>query len=259
MSTPFDNAVAAIAQARYHNHRLESHSDTVSRGILTDLLRKCAPLRADFEKGVVKEWYNVSAPGDRRRKVDLFVGEVGRDGNPNIHKVRIALENKSVITAHRNRTNRFDDLHKVLAAVHSARPEALLIATVFIGLAVKVLNIPDQVHKFYRGHEEDFRRKVLPRLSSGDQSLWGEFPTAVSDNKSSDPAKTADLIRTLPTRKSGHTHVEGYDYVLLVPVYIDNVNPPTIPRPNSLGIDVDKDYDRMLEQICSAYTARWHM
>lgn len=93
MSTPFDKAVAAIAQARYHNHRLESHSDTVSRGILTDLLRKCAPLRADFEKGVVKEWYNVSAPGDRRRKVDLF--EVSPKGQVLNHQFFAAVKDSA--------------------------------------------------------------------------------------------------------------------------------------------------------------------
>jgi hypothetical protein len=64
-----------------------------------------------------------------RRKVDLFVGAPGTNDEPDIQKVRIALENKSVITAHRNRTNRFDDLDddldKVLGAIHSAQPEAL--------------------------------------------------------------------------------------------------------------------------------------
>jgi hypothetical protein len=74
-----------------------------------------------------------------------------------------------------------------------------------------------------------------------------------------DPARTIALMRTLPTRPAGHTHVEGYDYVLLVPVMIDNVNPPSLPRPNPLDINVDEEYRRMLEQICAAYTARWHM
>ena len=40
---------------------------------------------------------------------------------------------------------------------------------------------------------------------------------------------------------------------------IDNVNPPLLPRPNSLGLDVDLDYSNPLEKLCSAYTARWHM
>jgi adenine-specific DNA-methyltransferase len=39
----------------------------------------------------------------------------------------------------------------------------------------------------------------------------------------------------------------------------DNVNPPHIPRQNSLGIDVDAEYRTMLDQVCKAYTARWHL
>jgi hypothetical protein len=176
-----------------------------------------------------------------------------------MEKVRIALENKSVITAHRNRTNRFDDLSKVLAAIHASRPEALLIATVLIGLCQQVLNIPDQVRKFYRGREGEFEHAVRPRLSSGDATLWDEFPFAISRNRPRDAEKTLALMRTLPTRHAGHTHVEGYDAIVLVPVEIDNVNPPAVPQPNPLGIDVEAEYRRTLDKICAAYTARWHM
>jgi hypothetical protein len=259
MTTPFDKAITAIALARYHNHRLETHSDTVSTQIYSDLVAFCPPLREDLNSGEVDMWLNVSAPGDRRRKVDLVIGEPDREGNTRIDLIRIAIENKSVITAHRNRTNRFDDLSKVLAAIHSARPEALLVATVLVGLCRQVLNIPDQVKKIFRNKPEEFEKTVLPRLSSGDASLWKEFDWAVSDNSATDPQRTVDMMRTLPTRSAGHTHVEGYDAVLLVPVEIDNVNPPCLPRPNSLGIDVDVEYSRTLEKMCSAYTARWHM
>lgn len=259
VSTPFDAAIDAIRQAGYHNHRLESHSDAVSAGILADLKLRCKPIREDLDGGVIKAWFNVSSPGDRLRKVDLLAGERDADGNPDIERVRLAIENKSVVTGHRNRTNRFDDLKKVLGAMHAARPEALVIATVLVGLCDRVLNIPDQVHKFFRTREEDFVEQVLPRLSSGDSTLWAEFDWAVSRNTANDPARTVELFRRLETRKPGHTHVEGYDYVLLVPVSIDNVNPPSLPRPNPLGIDVDADYANMLAQICSAYTARWHM
>lgn len=209
--------------------------------------------------GIVKSWINVRAPGDRLRKIDLFVGEPNPEGELHIPGVRIALENKSVITAHRNRTNRFDDLSKVLTAIHSARPEALLVATVLIGLAQRVLNIPDQVHPFFRDREQEFEELVLPRLSSGDEKLWAEFSWAVSRNTVTDPDKTIALLRQLPTRKPGHTHVAGYDFVLLVPVNIDNVNPPSLPRPNTCGIDIDAEYERMLQQLCSAYSARWHL
>ena len=105
----------------------------------------------------------------------------------------------------------------------------------------------------------DFESQVLPRLSSGDESLWKEFPFAVSQNRPSDPAKTVEKFRELPTRPPARTDLVAYDYVLLVPVYIDNVNPPRIARDNNLGIDVDAEYEAMLEQICRAYRARWHV
>lgn len=259
MTTPFDEAITAIALARYHNHRLEAHSDTVSTRIFSDLVARCPSLREDLNSGEVRMWLNVSAPGDRLRKVDLMVGAPGDDGGPSLDKVRIAVENKSVITAHRNRTNRFDDLKKVLAAIHSTRPEALVVATVLVGMCRQVLNIPDQVRKVFKNKPEEFERQVLPRLSSGDQTLWRDFDWAVSKNSANDPYRTVELMRTLPTRSAGHTHVEGYDAVLLVPVEIDNVNPPTLPRPNPVGIDVDEEYARTLEKMCAAYTARWHM
>lgn len=259
MTTPFDAAIRSIQEARYHNHRLEGHSDLVSDGIVADLKERCAPFSRDLEAGAIRIWKNVSAPGDRLRKVDLFVGEPTDDGLPDIHRVRIAIENKSVITAHRNRTNRFDDLSKVLSAVHGARPEAIVVATVMVGVSRRMLNVPDQVHKFYRDREDEFDEKVLPRLSSGDLTLWREFDWASSPNSATDAQKTVELFRTLPTRGSGHTHVEGYDYVLLVPVEIDNVSAPNVKRDNALGIDVDSEYSRLIERMCSAYTARWHM
>lgn len=261
MSTPFDAVVEQIAQAGYHNHRLEQHSDTISEGLVADLRGSCAPLREDLVGGTVQAWRNVSSPGDRLRKVDLLVGEPGQHGRPDIGRVRLALENKSVITAHRNRTNRFDNLKKMLGAIHSARPEALVVATVLVGLAERVLNIPDGVHKFYRDRdrEEEFEKEVLPRLSSGDESLLTDFDWAVSTNRPTDPGRTIELFRTLPTRKPGHTHVEGFDFVMLVPVFIDNVHPPRIPRSGTVDIDVDADYRRMLDRICAAYRARWHM
>lgn len=259
MITPFDRAVEAIARAGYHNHRLEAHSDTVSDGIFADLLSSCPSLRADYDAGQIRAWKNVSAPGDRARKVDLFIGEPSEGGGPDISRVRIALENKSVITAHRNRTNRFDDLSKVLSTINSVRPEALLVATVLVGLATRVLNIPDRVHPFFRDRETDFDELVNTRLSQGDDSLWEEFSWGISKNTPRDPFLTRDLLREIPTRDAAHTHVKGYDFVLLVPVNIDNVNPPSLPRPNSLGIDIDTEYPRMLHQMCAAYTARWHM
>jgi hypothetical protein len=260
VTTPFDAVIASIAAARYHNHRLETHSDIVSDGIVADLRAQCPTFRGDLKSGRVRIWKNVGSPGDRERRVDLLVGEPDVHGKPDVSKVRIAVENKSVITAHRNTTNRFDDLKKVVAAVQGAQPEAIVIATVLIGVAQRTLNIPDHVHKIYRDdREEEFKRKILPRLSSGDESLFSEFSFAISKNRPTDAQKTLELFRTLPTRGSAQTHLVAYDSVLLVPVRIDNVHPPELPRPNTLGIDVDADYRDFLVRTCNAYTARWHM
>lgn len=259
MTTPFDAAIEAIVAAGYHNHRLEQHSDIVSDGIVKDLMEECAAFRQDVEGGVVQIWKNVSSPGDRERRVDLFVGEPDEDGKPDITKVRIAVENKSVITAHRNRTNRFDDLSKVLGAIQGARPEALLIATVLVGVSRRYLNIPDKVRSFFRDRDEEFENHVLPRLSSGDETLWDEFSWAISRNSAADPGTTVALFRSLPTRGPALTHVAGYDSLLIVPLEVDNVHLPSLPRPNELGIDVDEEYRECIRKTCRAYTARFHL
>jgi hypothetical protein len=260
MSTPFDKVVERIAAAGYHNHRLEDHSDIVSNGIVGDLLRSCKPFRQDFESGTIGTWLNARAPGARGRKIDLFIGEPQSGMTvPDISKLRICVENKSVVTAHRNRGSRFDDLNETMSVVHLARKEAVIVATVLIGVARNVLNIPDQVKSRYKDNIRKFEKSVVPRLSKGDQKLWKDFSWAVSVNRAGDPARTVAKFRMLPTRRPGHTHVQGYDYVLLVPVYIDNVNPPRLAVENELGIDIEKDYREMIDTICKAYRTRWHL
>ena len=54
MNTPFDAVIAAVTAARYHNHRLETHSDIVSDGIVADLREQCATFRGDLENGRVR-------------------------------------------------------------------------------------------------------------------------------------------------------------------------------------------------------------
>jgi hypothetical protein len=254
MTTPFDTVISQLTKRRFHNHRQQDHSNTVSEGIFDDLLVRCAPLRADIASGKVRRWLNVRTPGARQRKIDLLIGEPTPRGTPNLDELRICVENKSVVTAHRNRDARFDDLNEALQVLHRVKPEAVLVATVMIGVADRVLNVPDRIKPFYR---KNFAKRILPRLSSGDALLWDRFPDAISRNEPDDPRKSVDKFRQLRTRPPGHTHVVGYDYVLLAPVYIDNVNPPYVPRPNKLDIDLDKEYETMLNQICKAYSARW--
>lgn len=161
--------------------------------------------------------------------------------------------------AHRNRDARFDDLNQVLQSIHHARAEAVMAAIVLVGTAPKTLNVPDRVKPIARSRKLSFDNDVLPRLSTGDQSLWDEFSDAVSTNRTNDPKQTIDKFRALPRRQPAHTHVSGYDYILLVPMFVDNVNRPRVERDNPLGIDVDREYEGLLDVVCKAYTARWHL
>jgi hypothetical protein len=257
MSTPFDEIIDEISARGFHNHRLEDHSGTVSRGILRDLRAICEPFERDLLGGRICEWFDFPSPGGRARKLDLVVGEPSSEASgPDLGRLRLCVENKSVTTAHRNRTNRYDDLSDVVGVLHQKKPDAILVATVLVGLAEKVLNVPDRVKPFMP--PEVFVGRVLPRLSSGDNTLWEEFRHAVSLNRPRDPERTVHKFRELPTRPPGRTDLVAYDYVLLVPVLIDNVSPPRIARENTLGIDVDAEYRAMLDRICKAYTARWH-
>jgi hypothetical protein len=116
--------------------------------------------------------------------------------------------------------------------------------------------VPDRVKPFL--DQTEFEERVLTRLSAGDLTLWDEFPRAISHNRAGDPATTIEKFRQLPTRPPARTDQIAYDYVLLVPVNIDNVNPPRIAKANDVGIDPDAEYQAMLEKICRAYKARWH-
>lgn len=258
MTTPFDEVIEEIKTRGFHNHRLEEHSGTMSHGILRDLLAMCEPFMHDFTGGHIHEWLDFPSPGGRARKLDLVVAEpAGETLEPDLKRLRLCLENKSVVTAHRNRTNRYDDLSDLLGVIHQEKPDAILVATVLIGLAENVLNVPDRVKPFLS--PKDFTGRILPRLSSGDNTLWEEFPHAVSRNRPRDPERTVNKFLELPIRPPGRTDLVAYDYVLLVPVLIDNVNPPQVVRNNTLGIDVDAEYRVMLDRICKAYMARWHL
>lgn len=258
MSTPFDKVAADIMRRGYHNHRLEEHSDTICRGVLRDLLAICKTLRLDFDNEVVRAWSDVPAPGDRGRRIDLLVAEPESTTNePGLTKTRLGIENKSVVTAHRNKTNRQDDRIKLKDAFQYNRPETVLVATIIVGTSQRYLNISDRVKPFY---DDIFEDHILPRLSSGDLTLWDELPKGISHNKPHHPAQTIDFFRAkLPIRPLSMTHQQGYDYVLLVPMHIDNVTEPYVDREFAEDINHDADYAEMIESICKAYTARWHM
>lgn len=91
MSTPFDEVIAEIRLRGFHNHRLEDHSGTVSRGIVRDLAAMCDLFRQDLASGRIREWRDLPSPGGRARKLDLVIAEPSRDaGRPDLSRLRYA-------------------------------------------------------------------------------------------------------------------------------------------------------------------------
>jgi hypothetical protein len=256
-----ERLIGAIGAKGYHNHRGQEHSTLLCKFIEADLSAECDVFRQDLASKAVRGYPDFNTPGARGRRADLVVSEPDPDDpdRPNLKRLRLCIENKSVITAHRNAPARFDDLTEVLGVLHREKPDAIFVATVLIGVSKQVLNVPDGVkRRFKGGREAEFEGKVRPRLSSGDTSLWTEFASDVSPNRPDDPARSVDLFRKLPVRGRALTHLLGYDYVLLVPVEIDNVNPPRLAPAGTLGIDALSDYRAMIAQICQAYRVRFH-
>lgn len=257
MRRGLDELISGIAQIGYHNHRNEGHSDSLSHGILADLRDHCTPVREGIDRGSLKVWENYGSAAGRKRRVDLLIGMPDADGEVRPDGACIAFEHKSVVTAHRNKDARYDDLSGYCQTLHHANQRTVIVGTVLIGTAGQVLNVPDRVKSVCETLGLDFEKNVLPRLSTGDMKLWSDFAGCISNNKPGEPSKTVQKFQSLPRRGSSDTHIAGFDYLLLIPVEIDNVNPPAIADPNALGIDAFTLYDDMIRHVCFTYAMRW--
>lgn len=257
MTTPADRVIERITLDRYHDHRSARHSDIVCDHFILDLLQKCPALAKDIDEVKVKYGFNIEVPG-LTHKVDLMIYEITDEvTEPSLDLARLCMENKSVITAHgKNRKNRHSDLSDFSKLLQARKPEAIVLGHVLVGTGIQYINIPDSVKRKCGILGMDFEHEVLPRLSSGDPSLWEEF--GAKPNTQDAAAKTIALMRTLPVKAKGFTHEQGFDCLLIEPVFIDNIHPPRVERENLFGIDVDQDYRDMLARTCRAYTSRWH-
>ena len=254
MPTPFDPILSIIIAAGYHNHRKAEHSDVLTQQILRDLSSQCAAFGEDLRAGRFRVWQNVEGPDGRN--TDLLVGSANPNGTPDLRNVRIIVEHKSVVTAHRNRNARCQDIEREMRASHAHNPRTIVIATLIIGTCERFLNVPDCVKKDPRYEAGQFEAQILPRLSTGDQSLWQDFRNCISPNTQDDPGKTMDYFRRLPVRAMADTHEVGLDFMLFIPMEIDNENPPSLTTLN--GVDACVSYREMIAHICRVYQIRWH-
>jgi hypothetical protein len=99
--------------------------------------------------------------------------------------------------------------------------------------AIQYVNIPDAVKRKCQILGIDFEHAVLPRLSSKDPNLWAEF--GAKPNSQDAASKTIEMRRTLPAWEKGLTYELGFDYLLIEPIFIDNINPLRVERENVLA------------------------
>lgn len=276
LETPFDQHAKRVNQIGYHNHRVNTHSDIISDGIVQDLRVTCEVLKDDLDSLLVGYWRNRKNPWGRKRNTDLVVAEpiagaispgdtppakeawrgaaAFRKVDPDLNKIRMVVEHKSIMTAHRNLSARHDDLNN-LAQEAAKSPNVIVGATVMVGTAPKVLNVPDGVKKLFKSDPAKFERKVVSRMKKHDPRLWSDFKEFVSLNQPSHIVNSFHvLLSTVVKRRSpDNRNVEGYDAFLVVPVFYDNVNKARVVRDNPYGIDVDKEYRRFIQRIADDY------
>lgn len=169
MVTPFDEHAKRANEDGYHNQRVNTHSDLVSLGIIRDLYQNCEALRVDLDSGEVGFWINRPNPWGRKRNTDFLIakplagsiqakkrprilGQLGAAGigaHPDPQAVRVIGEHKSIVTAHRNRSARHDDLDHLYQDGNAKSPDTILFATVMIGTAPWYLNVADGVKNFF--------------------------------------------------------------------------------------------------------------
>lgn len=285
-STPFDEHARRVVASGYHAHRGSTHSDVISERILDDLVERCPALREDLHGGKVGCWLNIKIPfHEGTWDADLVIAEADeatvegkappkgkKDGlaaikgsKPDGNKLRLVIEHKSVVTAHRNRGNRFKELATDVKYSNDAGYNVIVAATILLGTAPQVLNVVDGVRKRYRVpgttgkyHEEKFEAEIGHRLRAKDPKIWEDYAEFVSYNKPNDAAKTAEYFRTnLSERSQDRWNQPGIDALMVVPVYYDNVGTAYVDRKHALGEDFDVAYSAFLEKLCKAYTRRW--
>jgi hypothetical protein len=269
MYTPFDAHAARATENGYHNHRDNSHSDIISDGIVEDLKNKSALIKAHLEAGVIGYWKNQPNPWGRERDTDLVLAEPlhseAKKSKPDMKKIRLVVEHKSVLTAHRNRDARYDDLNNLCSGA-GLTPNIIVAATVMIGIAERYLNVADQIKNRYMVYKETpsgrqkkvlnteaFNNEIMKRIFARDETLFVTHEYAVSLNTRSDIESTFAKFRQLPVRDIDNRKKAALDALLLVPVFYDNVHASKIVRNNPFNIDVDKEYDAFILKLARIY------
>jgi hypothetical protein len=289
--------VVHINQSGAYNPRPQEVSNTLSRELVRDLFNSCKAFREDVLSGVVSYRTNCTLTvGKMHQSVDLVVGIGGTPPNKRKEErkenllldgvrsergvvdwgepkeVRMIVENKSLMTAHRNVYNRSRPLRELADYMFQCNPAAIHFGTWMIGTALKYVN-PDRV-KWAEDtlrvlcqkqiHQEFPFREIRKLLGTGDKRLSnfllldGVGDLLFSYNKPEEAAKTLDkIIANIEFRDDESTR--GFDAFAIQLIYADNVGPVRLDEPEFFKQSkYDRvRYQRSLSDISRIYERRF--
>ncbi len=284
--TAFERLVSYLERERIHHPRTGFHSDYLSKEFLRDLYHVSSIFKSDVDAGTI--CYKVNhrlGLGGRQHVLDLVLGtredssqqtsiDPKNQGFQRIREsepkdIRLIMENKSLITAHRNVYNRTRILADLAEAVRDGQHRhVLLVGTFIIGTADKFLNYETFIRaRDVLSHlcsESKFNLKELEgMIGTGNEKIreFVEDPalpeTMISRNKPDEPEKTLDIIiQDVPIKQlSGG----GYDGFAIQFCHLDNIDRPRLEDPL---VFKDKKYEAVryenaLETIAAQYDEKY--
>ncbi len=248
MSTIFDTWIEEISKKPFYSGRGGVHCKALALALEKELLERSPALRTDRNSGLVRSWTRRTLAATRGRH-DLLCGPADVAGEPAPGGLRICIDVKTVVTAHRNGPTRAQELRDAAKRIAGDSPESLHVAVVLVGTEARYLNVADQVAALYRkmGKERFFDESIVPRLSTGDESLWTDCAWGISPNKPNDAATTAALFLGLTE----------FDALFVAPVHIDNVTPPKVDRAHPAFGRFDEQYEVAMASVVGEYMKRW--
>jgi hypothetical protein len=259
--TAFSDLIDFIRNERIHHPRTGVHSDILSKGLLNDLCRVSDVFLNHAEEGEICYKLNMKIEdASRHHVVDLVIGRPRNKGQlqakseqlagdgplcqcvGELVETRIIIENKSLVTAHRNVFNRTRILTDISDFVRNSKhKDAILIGTFLVGTAERFLNYEtfvrarDVLNRLCKKSSYDFD-SLEKNIGTGSRELR-DFVTnpnlperMVSVNRTDDPKRTLQsIVGDIPVKTDTKT---GYDALIIQFCHIDNVDPPRLDFPD---------------------------
>ncbi len=273
VASAFDDLVDHIIKHKIYNPRPQVISRVLSRGIIKDLIKYSKHFREHIKEGIAVFRTDLRLTKDgKSHTIDLALGlrkksesrtkrkplSIEIDGeslivyNEEPLEFTLFLENKSIITAHRNKRNRTRDLESLASFLPKFGEDPIKAATMIIGTAERYLNVDrlkwaeDALDLLCKERNSDISIEgIRESMGQSDQTLIELLKDEkiaelfCSKNKTEDPQKTMEtVISEVPLKPDSQ---EGFDAIAIQFLSLDNIHTPTLVTPDYFS---DEKYRR---------------